>query len=61
MNFKNLESCVEWVRSITPFAIRPVREAKRPLVNPFTSANAFNVVTRHIAENLYKKLQDDNT
>ena len=57
MNFKNLEDCVKWVRGNTPFAIKPVRKAKRSLVNPFTSANAFDVVTRRIAEELYKELQ----
>lgn len=56
MKFDNLEDCIKWVRSITPFAIKPVRKARISLVNPFTSANAFDVVTRHIAERLYKEL-----
>lgn len=56
MKFNNLEDCIKWVRSITPFAIKPVRKTKRSLVVPFTSANAFDVVTKCIAEALYKRL-----
>ena len=57
MKFNDLEDCIKWVRGNTPFAIKPVRKAKRSLVNPFTSANAFDVVTKRIAEELYKELQ----
>ena len=60
MNFKNLEDCIKWVRENTPFVIKPVRKARTSLINPFTSANAFNVVTKRIAEELYKKLKDEN-
>ena len=56
----NLEDCIKWVRSVTPFAIKPARKASTSLVNPFTSANAFDVVTEFIAMKLYKKLQDEN-
>ena len=58
MKFNDLEDCIKWVRGNTPFAIKPVRKAKRSLVNPFTSANAFDVVTKRIAEELYKKLKE---
>ena len=60
MNFNNIEDCIKWVRSITPFAIRPLRKSNRPFINPFTSANAFNIVTRCIGEELYKKLQNES-
>jgi len=56
MNFKNLEECIKWVRLHTPFAIEPVRKARTSLVNPFTSANAFDVVTECIAKELYEEL-----
>lgn len=60
MKFDNLEDCIKWVRSITPFAIKPVRKTRKSLVVPFTSANAFDVVTEYIAKELYKKLKDEN-
>ena len=56
--FKNLEDCIKWVRENTPFAISPLRKAKTTLIYPFKSANAFDVVTKRIAEELYKKLKD---
>ena len=57
MNFENLEDCIKWVRANTPFAIKPLRKAKTMLIYPFKSVNAFNVITRRIAEELYKELQ----
>ena len=57
MKFNDLEDCIKWVRSNTPFAIKTVRKARTSLINPFTSANAFDVVTKCIAKELYKELQ----
>ena len=57
MKFNDLEDCVKWVRENTPFAISPLRKAKTMLIYPFKSANAFNIVTRRIAVELYKELQ----
>ena len=60
MKLDSLESCIKWIRVKTPFAIKPTRISKTSLVNPFTSANAFDVVTKHLAEELYKELQNEN-
>ena len=56
MKLDNVENCIKWVRLNTPFAIKPTRKAGTSLVNPFTSANAFDVVTKHLGEELYKQL-----
>lgn len=60
MNFKNLEDCIKWVRANTPFAITPLRKAKTMFIYPFKSVNAFDVVTRRIAIELYKELSNGN-
>ena len=60
MKFDNLEDCIKWVRLHTPFAIKPVKKAKTIFVNPFTSVNAFNIVTECIGKELYNQLQNEN-
>ena len=52
---KNLDECIKWVRSHTPFAIKPVR-SKRSLISPFSSGRAFDIVTEELGKELYKEL-----
>jgi len=56
MKLDSLEDCIKWVRLHTPIAIKPIKKAKTRLVAPFTSANAEDVVTKHLGEELYKQL-----
>ncbi len=48
------EQAIEWVRQIIPFAIKPTRKAKTTFVSPFTSNNAYLVVTEEIGKALVK-------
>ena len=39
--FETEEKAIEWVKDITPFAIKPKKKAKTVFINPFTSNNAY--------------------
>ena len=56
MKLDNEKDCIKWVRLHTPIVIKPIRKAKTVFIAPFTSANASDVVTKHLGEELYKKL-----
>ena len=56
MKLDNVKNCIKWVRLHTPFAIKPTRISRTSLVNPFTSGNAFDVVTNLLGEELFKQL-----
>jgi len=53
---KTQEDCIKWVRLHITIMIKPTRKAKKILIYTFTSANAFNVVTKRLGEELYKQL-----
>jgi hypothetical protein len=52
--FKSQEEAIQWVKEVTPFAIKPKREAKTTFINPFTSVNAFEIITDVIGEEIFK-------
>lgn len=52
--FETEEEAIRWVKRITPFAIKPKKKAKTVLINPFTSINAFDVVTDCIGKSIYQ-------
>ena len=56
MKLDSLENCIKWVRLHTPIAIKPIKKAKTMFIAPFTSANAEDVVTKCLGEELYKQL-----
>lgn len=47
---ENEQQAIEWVRQIIPFAIKPTKKAKTTFVSPFTSNNAYLVVTEEIGK-----------
>lgn len=53
--FKNEKQAIQWVKEITPFAIMPKRKAKTVYVTPFTSVNAFEIITDVIGKEIYKR------
>ena len=57
--FKTEQEAIKWVKDITPFAINPKRKAKTAYITPFTSANAFEVVTDCIGKYIYQ-LQENS-
>ena len=59
MKLNSVNNCIRWVRLHTPIVIKPTRETKKPLIEPFTSWNARNVITKCLGEELYKTLQDE--
>ena len=52
--FKSEKEAIEWVKDITPFVITPKRKSKSKYVSPFTSVNAFEVVTDIIGKSIYE-------
>ena len=60
MKLDNVNDCIKWVRLHTPIVIKPIRKAKTVFVAPFTSANASDVVTKHLGEELFKQLKQNN-
>ena len=52
--FETEEEAIRWVKDITPFAIKPKKKAKTFFINPFTSNNAFDVVTGCIGKSIYQ-------
>ena len=52
--FETEEEAIRWVKDITPFAIKPKKKAKTFFINPFTSNNAFVVVTGCIGKSIYQ-------
>jgi len=56
MKLDNENDCIKWVRLHITIMIKPTRKAKKILIYTFTSANAFNVVTKRLGEELYKQL-----
>lgn len=53
---ENEQQAIEWVRSITPFAVKPTKKAKTTFVSPFTSRNAYIIVTEEIGKSLFKDI-----
>jgi hypothetical protein len=53
---ENEQQAIEWVRRITPFAVKPTKKAKTTFVSPFTSKNAYLVVTEEIGKSLFKDI-----
>jgi len=56
MKLDNVDDCIKWVKLHIPVMIMPTGKTKKILVYPFTSRNAFDVVTKHLGEELYKQL-----
>ena len=52
--FETEEEAIRWVKEITPFAIKPKKKAKTFFINPFTSNNAFEIVTSCIGKSIYQ-------
>jgi hypothetical protein len=57
---ENEQQAIEWVRSITPFAVKPTKKAKTTFVSPFTSRNAYLIVTEEIGKSLFKDIIFNN-
>jgi hypothetical protein len=53
---ENEQQAIEWVRRITPFAVKPTKKAKTTFVSPFTSRNAYIIVTEEIGKSLFKDI-----
>ena len=60
MKLDSEKDCIKWVRLHIPIVIKPIRKAKTVFVAPFTSANASDVVTKHLGEELFKQLKQNN-
>ena len=52
--FETEEEAIRWVKDITPFAIKPKKKAKTVFINPFTSNNAYEIVTNVIGKSIYQ-------
>ena len=52
--FETEEEAIRWVKVIIPFAIKPKKKAKTFFINPFTSNNAFEIVTNCIGKSIYQ-------
>lgn len=54
LKFNSTEDLKTFLELNIPFAIKPTRPAKTTFINPFTSANAQNVIVEALTEALIK-------
>jgi hypothetical protein len=52
--FESEADVLEWINRIIPYLIKT---KKGKFVYPFKSAEAYEVITKHLSKELYKKMQ----
>ena len=57
--FKSEKELLRFISAHAPFAVRPQRDSKYAFVNPFRTLHGRDAVLKHLAEELWMKLEDD--
>jgi len=57
--FKSEEELKVWIARNIPFAVRPTKRSKYPMVPAFATAHAQQQVINHLTEALWTKLNED--